>query len=75
MATKKGVQDYSAGLSELEKIVQSLEDESLDLDAMLVAVERGLVLAEDLQKYLDAADNKVQQLQKKYRVEVDDDAA
>lgn len=74
MANKKVVTDYAVGLQELEKIVKALEDDTLDLDKMLVAVERGLVLAEDLQKYLDNAENKVQQLQKKYRLDVDTDA-
>lgn len=69
--TKKNI-EYGDGLAKLEKIVDSLEDNELELDKMVSLVEEGLELAEQLKKHLESAENKVQKLKQKYQLDKGD---
>jgi exodeoxyribonuclease VII small subunit len=69
---KKKLEKYGEGLEALEKIVHSLEENNLDLDEMVDAVEKGLELAEKLKNHLEVAENKVNALKKKYQVHESD---
>ena len=53
---------YEQALAELEKIVQKLENQSLELDATLKMFERGKSLIQHCQMLLDQAELKVRQL-------------
>jgi exodeoxyribonuclease VII small subunit len=54
--------NYEQALSELEKIVQQLENQSLELDVTLKMFERGKLLIQRCQSLLDHAELKVRQL-------------
>ena len=53
---------FEEALSELESIVEELEDGSLSLDKSLDRFERGIQLSKQLQKQLTAAEAKVRKL-------------
>ena len=53
---------YEQALTELEKIVQQLENQSLELDGTLKMFERGKSLIQRCQMLLDQAELKVRQL-------------
>ena len=53
---------YEVATSELEDIIQQLENQSLELDATLKLFERGKALLDHCQKLLDQAELKVRQL-------------
>jgi exodeoxyribonuclease VII small subunit len=53
---------YEQALTELEKIVQQLENQSLELDVTLTMFERGKSLIRRCQILLDQAELKVRQL-------------
>jgi exodeoxyribonuclease VII small subunit len=53
---------YEQALTELEKIVQQLENQSLELDVTLTMFERGKSLIQRCQMLLDQAELKVRQL-------------
>ncbi len=71
---KKSLKDGSVDVSfakqfeELEKIVESFEQDDLDLDASLKQFEKGLKLADGLKKTLDSVENKIESLKSKYEV-------
>ncbi len=54
--------NYEQALAELEKIVQQLENQSLELDVTLKMFERGKSLIQRCQMLLDQAELKVRQL-------------
>ena len=56
-------QDFESALSELEKIVTTLEGE-LPLAESLSLFERGIALSQDLEKFLKSAEQKIDILKK-----------
>lgn len=61
--------NYGIKLAKLEKIVEDLESENLELDKMISCVEEGLELADGLKKELDEAENKIVKLKQKYHLD------
>ena len=57
---KKKETSFEEGLGRLEKLVESLEDRTLNLDKALGAFEEGLTLSAALRQKLDAAAGKVE---------------
>lgn len=55
-------QDFAASMERLEMLVEQLESGELSLEASLEAFERGVVLARDAQRRLNAAELKVRSL-------------
>lgn len=66
--------NFTEGYKELEKIVTEFESRDLDLERDLPQFERGLWLANELQKRLKQIENKVVEIEKKFSVDgrVDD---
>ena len=54
--------DFEKKLSELEKIVQSMEEGSLSLEDSLKAFEKGIHISRQCQKELEEAEVKVEKL-------------
>lgn len=71
MAKKKTAtgQSFAQQFEELEKIVASFDDDTLDVDESLKQFEKGLKLAESLKKSLEGVENKIDSLKQKYHVE------
>ncbi len=63
MAKRKKL-DYEASVSELESLVNRLEQGDISLEESLKLYERGVLLARDCQDALQAAEQKVQLLLK-----------
>jgi len=61
MAQAKKI-DYPALQRELDETLAMLEDPKTDIDAALVAYERGLKLVTQLEAYLKDAQNKVHEI-------------
>lgn len=61
--------NYGIKLAKLEKLVEDLESENLELDKMISCVEEGLELADGLKKELDEAENKIVKLKQKYHLD------
>lgn len=59
--------NFSKGYEELEKIVADFESRELDLEKDLPQFERGLKLANKLQKRLKEIENRVIEIDKKFR--------
>ncbi|MBI3624468.1 exodeoxyribonuclease VII small subunit [Candidatus Saccharibacteria bacterium] len=55
----KATSSYQAMQTELDKILQTLQNAELDIDEATDAYERGLQLIEKLEKHLKTASNKV----------------
>lgn len=51
--------DYKELSQELDQLITKLQSEDVDIDEALVLYERGMTIAEQLQKYLKEAENKV----------------
>lgn len=66
MTTKNKGFNFSEGYAELEKIVAEFESRELDLERDLPQFERGLWLAQQLQKRLQQIENKVVEIEKKF---------
>lgn len=62
MSRKKPAIDFEKSLVELEKIVRTLEQGELPLEASLEAFERGIHLTRECQIALQQAEQKVQLL-------------
>lgn len=60
---------FEKSFSELEKIVQELESDKIDLDEGLKKYERGLELAAACQKKLKEVENKVRLIKAKFVAE------
>jgi exodeoxyribonuclease VII small subunit len=58
--------DFEKSLSELEKIVDRMERGEQTLDDTMKDFERGMILSEQCQKSLDAAQQKVEKLVRKH---------
>jgi exodeoxyribonuclease VII small subunit len=62
---KKAI-DYQALKNELDDIMQSLQQEDLDVDQALEHYERGLKLVKTLEDYLKTAENRVTELKARF---------
>lgn len=60
---------FGKGFEELETIVQEFESREIDLEKDLPKFERGLALAQKLQKRLAEIENKVITIEKKFQKE------
>lgn len=60
MPRKKKAPDFEHSLSELESLVQHLEQGDLTLEASLEAFEQGIKLTRECQALLDQAEQKIQ---------------
>lgn len=65
---KKDV-SYASLKAELDEVLAELQREDLDVDTALKNYHRGLELVQELQAYLKTAENKVTQLQAKFRAD------
>jgi exodeoxyribonuclease VII small subunit len=65
-AKKTSQPDFEAAMKELEEIVDSMENDSLTLDASLKKFERGVELSRICQENLKKAEQKVELLVKKH---------
>jgi len=59
MTDKNNDINFEASLNELEKLVQSLENDNLSLDQSLATFEKGVKLSRTCQNALDQAEQKV----------------
>jgi exodeoxyribonuclease VII small subunit len=66
MPKSKPTIDYQALQAELDSVMAELQREDLDVDTALKHYQRGLELVEQLQKYLETAENKVTELKAKF---------
>lgn len=62
MATKKKKLNYEAAVTELESLVERLEQGDISLEESLKLYESGVLLTRDCQEALNAAEQKVQML-------------
>jgi len=62
MATRKKKLDYEAAVTELESLVERLEQGDISLEESLKLYESGVLLTRDCQESLKAAEQKVQML-------------
>lgn len=62
MPTKKKSVDFEQSLSDLEALVNQMEQGELSLEESLKAFERGIQLTRDCQERLSAAEQQVQTL-------------
>ncbi len=60
MPRKKKTPDFEHSLSELESLVQHLEQGDISLEASLEAFEQGIKLTRECQTLLDQAEQKIQ---------------
>lgn len=58
-------ENFSKKMKKLEKIVNSLEDDSIDIDKSMKKFEKGINLYNELNKQLKKAENKIEILNKK----------
>jgi exodeoxyribonuclease VII small subunit len=57
--TKPHAENYTAMIRELETLLADMQAENLDVDVALTKYEHGQRLITDLEKYLEAAENKI----------------
>ncbi|OUR73633.1 exodeoxyribonuclease VII small subunit [Methylophaga sp. 41_12_T18] len=62
MATRRKKMDYEAAVTELESLVERLEQGDISLEESLKLYESGVLLTRDCQEALKAAEQKVQVL-------------
>jgi exodeoxyribonuclease VII small subunit len=60
--TEESAFDFEASIAELEKIVDSLENDSLSLEQMISAYERGCLLLKSCDKTLKSARQRLEKL-------------
>lgn len=58
--------NFAKAYTELEKIVQEFESREIDLEKDLPKFERGMELAQQLQKRLKEMENKVVEVEKRF---------
>jgi exodeoxyribonuclease VII small subunit len=61
--------NYQELNAELEKIVQELQRDDLDIDKALEHYERGTKIVKELEKYLATAENKIQEIKTKFKTQ------
>ncbi len=66
MPKAKPKQNYEQLRIELDTILSELQSQELDVDKALEKYQRGLELAQQLEKYLKTAENKVRQLKTEF---------
>ncbi len=54
--------NYKSLRSELDEILASLDDESLDVEAVTKQYQRGMEIIKDLEGYLKTAENKIKKV-------------
>jgi len=64
MAADEG-QDYKAMRSELDKLLEKMRSDELDVDEALASFERGQELIKTMKDYLKTVENKIVQRGKK----------
>jgi len=64
-AEPKPVQNFEAGLNELEAVVKELESGDLPLEQSLALFEKGVALSEACRKQLEDAESRVELLLRK----------
>ncbi len=64
-ADPKPVQNFEAGLNELEAVVKELESGDLPLEQSLALFEKGVALSEACRKQLEEAESRVEILLRK----------
>ncbi|HSX28106.1 MAG TPA: exodeoxyribonuclease VII small subunit [Candidatus Saccharimonadales bacterium] len=57
---------YEEKLAELEAIMEWFDSDAVTLDASMKQFERGMKLAEELEKELRSAENRVEQIKQKF---------
>jgi exodeoxyribonuclease VII small subunit len=62
MATRKPVVDYQILQAELERILEDMQRDDLDIDLALKHYERGLEIVQQLERYLKQAENRIVEL-------------
>lgn len=65
----KKEKSFAKQFAELEKIVESFDQEDIHLDEGLERFERGLQLAEELKKTLSDVENTVETLKRRYSLD------
>jgi exodeoxyribonuclease VII small subunit len=63
---KRGTDSFEQEFKELEKLVQELESDDVQLEAGLAKFQRGLALAQSLKTRLTEVENKVEIIKKKF---------
>ena len=66
MTSGKTKPNYEALQSELDKVLAELQRTDLDVDAALKLYQRGLELIEQLEQYLQTAENTVKEIKAKF---------
>jgi exodeoxyribonuclease VII small subunit len=67
MANKKSEpKDYRAMAAELDAILEALQKSDLDIDEAVQAYTHGMEIVEELEKYLQSAENKVTKIKKSW---------
>lgn len=64
---------FGEAFEQLNKIVESLESGSADLDKALVLYEEGLKIVQDCKKHLTQVENKVKVIRESYAIGADED--
>jgi exodeoxyribonuclease VII small subunit len=64
--SKQTQPSYQALSAELNETLAALQQDDVDIDSALKYYQRGLILIEQLKKYLETAENNVEQLHAKY---------
>ena len=54
--------DFESSLKELEKIVEKLEDDDINLEDSVKSFEKGMILVKECQKKLQSAELKIKKL-------------
>lgn len=66
MAQSKPSRTYRELSLELESIILELQREDLDIDEALRGYDKGLAIVEELESYLQTAENKIRELKLKH---------
>lgn len=64
--TDKPKATFEEKMAELEAIMEWFDSDNVTLDKSMQQFERGMKLAEELEKELQAAENKVQKIKQKF---------
>lgn len=67
--TKSTKPTYEQLKSELDEVMSALQQDDLDVDKALAYYQQGLELVQALEKYLKTAENKVVELQSKFKID------
>jgi exodeoxyribonuclease VII small subunit len=68
--SKKSSLSYQEMTTELEAIMLEMQNDSLDIDVALVQYERGLELVQEIESYLNTAENKIIELKAKFSQDI-----